>query len=144
MPNFASLLKVEILRLSRRAVRQEIETTARMSAQHRRSIAALRREVSSLRRDVARLQRRLRSGTAARDETSGGTRLRFVAKGLRSQRARLGLSAAECGKLLGVSAQSVYNWERKVSTPGAEQLRRIARFRTLGKREAHAELAALA
>jgi DNA-binding transcriptional regulator YiaG len=66
--------------------------------------------------------------------------MRFVAKGLRSQRNRLGLSAAEFGKLVGVSAQSVYNWERKLATPRPGQLTSLAALRGIGKREAHARL----
>ena len=62
--------------------------------------------------------------------------MRFVAKGLRSQRSRLGLSAAEFGKLLGVSAQSIYNWEHEVAHPRSEQISKLASLRGLGKREA--------
>ena len=76
-----------------------------------------------------RVSGRRRSGSTA-------TRVRFVAKGLRSQRSRLGLSAADFGKLLGVSAQSVYNWEHDVARPRAEQLSKLAALRTIGKREA--------
>jgi DNA-binding transcriptional regulator YiaG len=64
------------------------------------------------------------------------TRIRFTAKGLRAQRAGLGLSADEFGKLLGVSAQSVYNWELEKARPRAEQVGRIAALRGIGKREA--------
>jgi DNA-binding XRE family transcriptional regulator len=39
--------------------------------------------------------------------------MRFVAKGFKSLRQRLGFSAAQIGKLLGVSEQSIYNWESK-------------------------------
>ena len=141
MPNIASVLKVEISRLSRREVRKQIEATVKASAQHRRYIAALRRQVAKLERELAQVQRRVSPGSAAAPNGTSTTPLRFVAKGFRSQRARLGLSATQCGKLLGVSAQSIYNWEREVSAPGKEQLQRIAAFRELGKREAHTRLA---
>jgi DNA-binding XRE family transcriptional regulator len=143
MPNIATLLKGEILRLSRRAARAEIEATARASAQQRKYIATLRREVATLKRDLAHLRRRMGRDSTIEPKAAEGTRLRFVAKGFRSQRNRLGLSAAECGKLLGVSAQSIYNWEHQVSTPRPEQLRRIAGLRGLGKREARSRLAQL-
>ena len=63
-----------------------------------------------------------------------------MAKGLRSQRARLGLSAADLGKLIGVSAQSIYNWESDKARPRAAQIARVAQLRVMNKREAQAQL----
>lgn len=65
---------------------------------------------------------------------------RFVAKGLKSLRTRLGLSAAELASLLGVTGQSVYNWEQKKSTPRAAQLSQLAQLRSLGKKAVRAQL----
>jgi len=73
-------------------------------------------------------------------QPEAGTKFRFVAKGLRSQRARLGLSADEYAKLVGVSAQSIYNWEHGHATPRPAQVAAIARLRSIGKREARAQL----
>ena len=56
------------------------------------------------------------------------------------QRERLGLSAEDFGKLLGVSAQSIYNWEHEKARPRAEQLAKVAALRGIGKREAKARL----
>ena len=63
-------------------------------------------------------------------------RVRFAAKGLRSQRNRLGLSQTDLGTLLGVSAQSIYNWESESAHPRDEQLAKLAALRGIGKREA--------
>jgi uncharacterized repeat protein (TIGR01451 family) len=71
------------------------------------------------------------------------TQTRFVPKGLRSHRARLGLSADEYGRLVGVSAQTIYSWEGETSTPRAAQRASLAAVRGLGKREAHARLEAV-
>lgn len=139
MPNIGAVLKQEIARLSRREIRSEVQATRKASAQYRRHIAALRRQVEVLERQVAVLSRRVRAApTQSAPET--GTKFRFVAKGLRSQRARLGLSAEEYAKLLGVSAQSVYNWERGHATPRPAQVAAIARLRGIGKREARSRL----
>ena len=62
------------------------------------------------------------------------------AGGLASHRKRLGLSAADFGKLLGVSGQSIYKWEPGEVKPRRAQLEAIAAIRTLGKREALARL----
>lgn len=144
MPNIGAMLKQEIVRLSRREVRALTGVTRKAAAQHRRHIAALRRQVATLERQVALLQRRTLGATAAVPSSASGGKQRFVAKGLKSQRARLGLSAADYGKLVGVTAQSVYNWERGNATPRGDQLARIASLRAIGKREATARLAASA
>ena len=75
--------------------------------------------------------------------TTEVTQTRFVPKGLRSHRARLGLSAEDYGRLAGVSAQTIYSWERETSTPRAEQRASLAAVRGLGKRETHARLEAV-
>lgn len=56
---------------------------------------------------------------------------------------RLGLSAADLGVLLGVSGQTIYNWEGGKSQPRAEQKVAIAGIRALGKRDAVLRLAEL-
>ncbi|MBU3710747.1 MAG: helix-turn-helix transcriptional regulator [Limnohabitans sp.] len=56
-------------------------------------------------------------------------------------RKKLGISAAEMGQLLGVSAQSVYHWETGKTKPRASQLAAIAAVRKLGKRAVAAKLA---
>ncbi len=70
--------------------------------------------------------------------------VRFVAKGLRSTRERLGLSQADFGKLVGVSAQSIYNWESEKARPRGAQIAKLAALRGIGKREAAERLNQLA
>ena len=111
MPNIGALLKQEITRLARREVRAQVQATKKASTQYRRHIAALRRQVATLERQMA-LVRRQRSDGGSAPTREGPQKIRFVAKGLKSQRARLGLSAADFGRLVGVSAQSIYNWEQ--------------------------------
>jgi DNA-binding transcriptional regulator YiaG len=66
--------------------------------------------------------------------------VRFTAKGLRSQRQRLELSAADYGKLIGVTGQTIYSWEGETSRPRQQQVARIASLRHMGKTEAQARL----
>lgn len=142
MPNLGSILKAEISRLSRRELRKPIQSVRHSSAAYRRDIAALKRQVAELQRQVALLNRQA-SKTARQtpaEEASSGKPLRFVAKGLRSLRTRLGISATELARLLGVSDQSVYNWEHKRSTPQKKQLVALAALRSLGKREVRRRL----
>ena len=71
-------------------------------------------------------------------------KFRFSAKGLASQRQRLGLSAEQCGLLLGASSQSVYNWEQGKTRPLARHLPAIAAVRGMSKKDATARLQSLA
>ena len=74
-------------------------------------------------------------------EEPSGPRNRFSAKGLASQRKRLGLSAQALGKLIGVSGLSIYHWESGKARPRSNHLPAIAALKTLGKNEAAAVLA---
>jgi DNA-binding transcriptional regulator YiaG len=139
MPNIASLLKLEISRLSRREIRREVQPLRKAAATHRREIAALKRTVGSLQRQLKRAARSAPMSDAAGD--SEGKQIRFVAKGLRSQRTRLGLSAPALARLLGVSVQSIYNWETKKAVPRAGQMEAIVALRSAGKREIQERLA---
>jgi DNA-binding transcriptional regulator YiaG len=144
MPNIGAVLKQEIVRLSRREIRAEVESTKKAAAQSRGYIAALKRQVATLERQVALLQRQSLGRKASAPADAATTKVRFVAKGLKSHRARLGLSAADYGRLVGVSAQSVYHWEQGQATPRQEQIRQLAALRGVGKREALARLDQLA
>ena len=143
MANIGALLKQEIVRLSRRETRAQVQPIQKVSAQYRRHIAALKRQVATLERRVALLQRRVLATPPAAPASTPTPKMRFVAKGLKSQRNRLGLSAADYGRLVGVSANSVYNWEQGHASPRPEQLKMIATLRGAGKREAQQRLVSL-
>ena len=135
MPNLGSILKEEITRLARRALRAELDAMKKAATQHRKQIVALKRQVAQLERQQSSLSRQVASPKP--EATSEGRRApRFIAKGLRSQRNRLGLSAEAFAKLAGVTAQTIYNWERGEAHPRAEQLARLVALRGIGKREA--------
>lgn len=141
MPNFASALKNEILRLARKEIRREGESLKKASAQYRSDIAALKRRVDALEKMRARAEKKAGQAASDYDAADGKATVRFSAKGLVSKRQKLGLSAAEMGVILGVSAQTIYNWEAGKSRPRAQQLEAIATLRTMGKRQIAAKLA---
>ncbi len=146
MPNIATVLKGEIARLSRKETRMQTEALAKASRAYRSDIAALKRRVQSLEQLVKKLAKGVgaSSASAAVDaDDEDGSGLRFSAKGLASHRKRLGLSAAELGKLVGASGNSVYNWEQGAARPRARHISAIAAVRRMGKREAQAKLAEL-
>ncbi len=144
MPNIATVLKEEILRLARKEVREQTSVLKKMSAQYRRDIAQMKRQVSDLQRKITPLQKQVLRGVSSPPAEGEGEHVRFTAKGLRSQRKRLGLSAANYGKLIGVTGQTIYSWEQETSRPRKLQVARIASLRHLGKRDAYARLEQLA
>ena len=140
MPNIGSVLKEEIIRLSRKESRSQIDPTKKATIRQRREVTELKRQVAQLARQVALLSRKALGAPAAVPADVQGRPARFSARGLRAQRERSGLSAEDFGRLLGVSAQSVYNWEHEKARPRAEQLAKVAVLRGIGKREARARL----
>jgi DNA-binding transcriptional regulator YiaG len=143
MANFASILKEEISRIARKIVRAETSSMKKAVAGYRSEIAALKRRAQELERQQRRKPAARTLGDDAAAGSTDSAKTRFSAKGLASQRRRLGLSAHECGLLIGVSAQSIYNWEEGKARPRASHLPALAALRTLGKKTAASHLASL-
>lgn len=139
MANIASVLKSEIARIARKEVRSEIESLKKANAQHRSAIAQLKRQVSELQAQLKKAGRNAKAEARA-DE---GTARRFSAQRLAAHRGKLGLSAASYGKLVGMSGATIYLWEQGKSRPNAEQLKRLAAVRTLGRRTVQEQLSSI-
>lgn len=140
MPNIASVLKSEIARVARKAIRDEVDALKKAVSSGRTEIIALKRRTQSLELELRRLQKAVpRPAATPVDDAPVSTR--FSAKGLASQRQRLELSAEACGLLLGTSGKSVYRWEAGLGRPRARYLPAIRALRTLSKKQA-AELIA--
>ena len=144
MPNIAAVLKNEICRLARKEIRADTSSTKGAVAQFRRDIAQLKRQVRDQQKEIgflkAQEQKRL-SQPQAKEEPMEG--IRFSARSVKAQRTRLKLSAADYGKLVGVSGMTIYNWESGNSRPRKEQLAALVAVRGIGKREAMAKLEAM-
>ena len=93
---------------------------------------------------MSRLQRQAQNSGIAPVAASRGKKPRFSAASVRSQRKRLGVSATDYGKLVGVTAHTIYQWEHSASKPRRVQLAALAALRGLGKREAQRRLQAAA
>ena len=143
MPNIAAILKSEISRVARKQVRAEVLGLRKAVVAYRGEIAALKRRTQALEQHLRRLSKMSAKVAPAAADAKPSQARRFSAKGLASQRRRLGLSAHDCGLLVGASGQSVYNWEGGKARPQAKHLPAIAALRTLGKKEARARLEAL-
>ena len=140
MSNIAVTFRQEITRLARREIRSQTRGLRKASAQFRRDVAELKRRASELKSEVARLERRVGRDVAPQIAEADSARIRFTAKGVISQRGSLGISAADYGKLIGVTGHTIYKWEHGDSRPRRAQLTALASIRRLGKREALARL----
>ncbi len=135
MPNIAAVLRDEIRRLAKKEVKAQVSQTKRATVQYRREIIKLKRLLNQQAKEIKLLQKRAaQSGTAV--EQQEGESVRFSARSVKSQRQRLGLSAADYGRLLGVSGITVYSWESGRSRPRKAQLEALVAVRGIGKREA--------
>jgi DNA-binding transcriptional regulator YiaG len=135
MSNIGTVLRDEISRLSRKEVRSQVDPTKKFTSQHRHDIAALKRQMTQLERQVTLLSRKVLGSRPEVSPDAAAKPMRFSAKGLHAQRSRLGLSANDFGKLLGVSPQTIYNWEQEAAHPRTEQLGKLTALRGIGKRE---------
>ncbi|MCZ7561431.1 MAG: helix-turn-helix domain-containing protein [Burkholderiaceae bacterium] len=142
MSNIAKVIGAEITRLARKEVRGTQKTVKAVTAQYRREIANLKSQLAALKRQVTALEKQARENGQAPQATAALPQTRFVPKGLISTRKRLGLSATDLAKMLGVSAQTIYNWERGATKPRADQFAKLASLRHVGKRQVQAYLAA--
>ena len=135
MPNFTTAINDQIRRLSRREVTASTKVIKRATAHYRRDIAALKRQLAQLTKVVGDLQKKVpNQAPVPPAEVIEKSRLRI--DGIKGHRGRLGLSAKDYGKLIGVSALTIYNWEAGKSKPRRSQLPAIVAVRGIGKREA--------
>jgi DNA-binding transcriptional regulator YiaG len=144
MPNIAGVLKEEIRRLAKKEIKAQVGTTKKAAAQYRRDIAKLKRLLGQQERELKHLKREVQQQSGrpqVEDEVPED--IRFSARSVKAQRQRLGLSAADYGKLVGVSGLTIYNWEHEKARPRKAQFAALVAVRGIGKRDAVTKLAEL-
>lgn len=140
MSNLASTLRDEISRLARKEIRQQVDPLKKSNAQLRRTVASLKGELAELQRTLRFLQTREKRRLEAPPQPDESKSVRFSPNWLKADRKRLGLSAEDYGRLVGVSSVTVYSWESGKSKPSAQRLAAWAEVRGIGKREARQRL----
>lgn len=148
MPNIAKVLREEVQRLAKRQIKAELSPVRRDNVRLKKSVADLRRQIAALDRTSRELVKRVTPVVAIKETeeaTENAAKLRPTSAGLKKLRARLGLTQAQFGRLLGVSAQAVVQW---ASREGRIRMRKttlsaLARIQNIGKREARRRLEAM-
>jgi DNA-binding transcriptional regulator YiaG len=146
MPNIAKVLKDEMARIARREANTIVAPARKPAVGLKRTAADLKRKVAALEKEVRSLQRTVASFRPAPQAADAGVdKARLTAKGMRSLRRRLRLSGQEFARLVGVTGQAVYAWE-KGSGPlkvRAKTRAAIVAIRGIGAREAKRRLVAM-
>jgi len=137
MPDLAAVLKEEIRRLAKKEARTQTSTTRQAVAQYRHEIARLKRQIQDQEKKIAFLenQEKRRLEQPQTDEEAVA-QARFSPRSVEAQRERLGFSAADYARLVGVSAMTIYNWEKGKARPQRAQLATLVGLRGIGKKEA--------
>jgi DNA-binding transcriptional regulator YiaG len=145
MPNVMKVLRDEITRLARKEVKGSVTKVHKPTVQLKHDVAELKRTVAALVKATNIIQGVLEKIVATQPAQSpeDAGKVRLTGKGIRSLRRNLRVSQADFGRLIGVSAQSVINMEKK---QGALAVRNVTRaailaIRGMGAREAKAKLA---
>lgn len=137
MPDLAGTLKEEIRRLAKKEVRTQTTAMKQAVTRYRRDIAELKRQIKEQEKRITFLEnqekRRIEQPETGDDVVDNA---RFSPRSVKAQRDRLGLSAADYAKLVGVSPLTIYNWEKGKSRPRREQLAALVAVRGIGKKEA--------
>ena len=136
MPNIAAVIKAEIARLSEKEAKSATSQLKRASVQYRSDIAKLKRLLGQQEREIKLLKRQTQQPGRIQAEQEPLEGVRFPARSVKAQRQRLGLSAADYGRLIGVSGLTVYNWEHGATTPRQAQLAALVAVRGIGERGA--------
>ncbi|MBI4581479.1 MAG: helix-turn-helix transcriptional regulator [Planctomycetes bacterium] len=137
MARFAVALKEEMQRVARKATKGEVSIARKAAARHRRDLAALKRSVADLVRRVAYLEAQEKRRASIRPgKSKEAEQVRFSPRWVKAHREKLGLSALDYGKLVGVSGLTIYNWESGKARPREAMLAALADVRGLRKREA--------
>jgi len=146
MSNIAKVFKDEISRIARKEAKQAVATFRKPTTSARRTLADLKRRVAVLEKECKRFGAVLaKVPQPAPQEAAAKGKGWISGNGVRSLRQKLGLSQEAFAKLVGVSPQGVYQWERKSGMLRLRENTRAALLaaRQLGAREAKARLAAM-
>lgn len=136
------VLREEIRRVVRRELKASLTPLAASNKRLRQEVRLLRDELASRAMQDKREKRAERVQNAVAAGT-GTARPRWNGPALRTWREKYGLSGVKIAALLGVSSQTLYNWEQGKSKPDDAAITAVAGLRALGKRDLRDAMAAL-
>lgn len=145
MPNIASVLKAEIIRLAKKEISAAVKTVKKENAALRKSVAALQKDLRmalKLSRAGAKAAKQALPDSAS-DEQTERISIRPTGVVVRRLREKFGMSQDEFARLVQVGRITVSRWETtegKIGFRGAATKKRFAEVMKFGKREAWAAI----
>jgi DNA-binding transcriptional regulator YiaG len=136
VPKIEVAIKDAIRRGAGRQIRQATTPLRREVRRLRRIVASLRKDLIALKATAILWERSAQQtpwSATVSEEAAKAARLspRLIQK----LRARLGVSQAALGRLVGVTGASVVQWEHGRASPAGERRRALIALRGLGRRE---------
>lgn len=136
MANFSTLLREQIVKLSKKATKSEIQNIGKKIAEQRKSIVQLRKTVRDLEKKIEGLGRCVGKKAAVPQAAKEVLEKSRLSSGLiKKLRKRLALSRVDFGKLVGVKQSSIYLWENGKAEPRDAAKARLIQLRKIGKRQ---------
>ena len=151
MATFAQRMQDEIRRLARKELKQDVIALKQENVALRKAVSDLRKRLDGVARTTKKVEKKaavvLESAPAqaAKPAEEEAPKARISGKTIRTLRAKLKLTQAEFAKLVNVSPQSVYQWEREDRQLRLRNATRAAvvEVRGMGQRAAKAKLEAM-
>ncbi len=117
MSRFATTIKEEIERISRREINKTVLKLRKDQASLKKTAVEQKRRISLLEKELAKVRRNqdvlLRDSASASGPAGDEDEIAIYGRGVKSLRRRLGISQSDLAKLLGVNPNSVVLWEKK-------------------------------
>lgn len=139
--NLSQLLKSEIIRLSRKEIKSQVQPLRSSNFSLKQTVADLKRKITALEATNKQLMASYKKSQpqVSAEEVS---KARITARTITKLREKLGVSQDSFAKLLGVSSQAVYAMEHKEGRIKLRQgtLTALLAVRGLGKREVQKKL----
>ena len=142
MPNLSSVLRSEIIRLSRKEIKSAVAPLKNTNTALKKSMVELKKKIAALESENRHLKssQTITDGNQPSQEVPENTRI--TSKTITSLRSKLGLSQETFGKLLGVSSNAVFSMEHKKGQlkPRSSTLSKLLTLKNMGKREVQKKL----
>ena len=141
MPDVGRVFKEESTRLARKEVKTAVNPLNTQIRELRKGMSGLKSRLAEIEKLVTKLQPTTQSQPIRTDEA--GTSIRVSPGLIKKLRKRLKLSQEKMGKLIGVGAITVLNWEQGKTRPKPTSKEAIAELRTMSITDVNAILEGL-
>ena len=134
MPDVASVLKEEIIRLSRSEIKKQIDPLNKRVQELKKTVTQQKKQIAALEKSQSQADKKVPDAAPPIAEEKSSSRKITVAS-IKAQRKRLKLSQREMGLLLAVSTMTITRWEQGKGSPRGENRDAFVALRGMGKRQ---------